>query len=398
MRPRDPNQSHRAISPLELLTDLCFVVAVAQAALGLHHAVSENHVGQGVQGFAMAFFAIWWAWLNFTWFASAYDNDDVIYRLLTIVQIFGSLVLAAGITEMFDGDFKLGVIGYLIMRFALVLQWLRAARHDRQRRVTCLRYAVGIVIIQVGWTMLLVFFDTMPVPLFVLLVVGELLVPIFAERAGETPWHPYHIAERYGLFYIIVLGETILSSTTAISQAFNDDQTATRGVFQVVVAGLLIVFSVWWIYFARSSGDLLARIKEAGSAGDYMWGFGHYFIFAAAAAIGAGLAARVDYWTHHSEVPGWVSAAAVTAPTAVLLTALWLISLRQHDPSARTIVPFGAAVVLILLSTVTPWPEILAGLVCACLVAVEVRVAGFAGPAGLASPATPASPASPADR
>ena len=31
-------------------------------------------------------------WMNFTWFASAYDTDDVLYRLLTFVQIAGVLV------------------------------------------------------------------------------------------------------------------------------------------------------------------------------------------------------------------------------------------------------------------------------------------------------------------
>jgi len=71
----------------------------------------------------MAFFAIFWAWLNFTWFGSDYDNDGVLYRLLTILQIVGSLVLAAGIPKMFDGSFVLGVSGYIIMRIALVTQW-----------------------------------------------------------------------------------------------------------------------------------------------------------------------------------------------------------------------------------------------------------------------------------
>ena len=49
----------------------------------------------------MVFFAIWWAWMNFTWFASAYDNDDVPYRLLTFVQIAGVLILAAGVAAAF---------------------------------------------------------------------------------------------------------------------------------------------------------------------------------------------------------------------------------------------------------------------------------------------------------
>ena len=53
------------------------VVAVSQAAASLHHGLVTEHPGHYVLGFALAFFAIWWAWLNFTWFGSAYDNDDV---------------------------------------------------------------------------------------------------------------------------------------------------------------------------------------------------------------------------------------------------------------------------------------------------------------------------------
>ncbi len=80
---RDPREEHRASTPLELLFDLCFVVAVAQAAVQLAHGIEENHTGPAVVGFVAVFFAIWWAWMNFTWFASAYDTDDVPYRVLT---------------------------------------------------------------------------------------------------------------------------------------------------------------------------------------------------------------------------------------------------------------------------------------------------------------------------
>ena len=86
MRARSPHEPHRAATPLELLFDLVFVVAIAQAASGLHHAISEAHALQGLFGYLMVFFAIWWAWMNFTWFASAYDSDDVPYRLAVFVQ------------------------------------------------------------------------------------------------------------------------------------------------------------------------------------------------------------------------------------------------------------------------------------------------------------------------
>lgn len=379
LRPRDPAEPHRAASPLELLTDLCFVVAIAQAAAELHHHISDHHAIEGLIGFLLAFFAIFLTWLNFTWFASAYDNDDAIYRLLTILQILGSLVLAAGIPGIFDGHLLLGVTGYVIMRIALVAQWLRAAYHDRERRKTCLRYAVGIVIVQFCWIAFVPITAAAPVatvPLFVLLAIFEIAVPWFAERAGQTPWHPHHIAERYGLFFIIVLGETVLSSTLAIQGALVDDQIWTSAVLIVVGSGVLIVFSAWWLYFSRSAAHTLRRAERPGQSFEFVWGFGHYLIFGSAAAVGAGLAARVDYWSgseHHGSALS--TGLAVTIPVAVLLIMLWLIHLRHHDASVRTWGPFFGAAALILAGTATPVPELVAGIVIAVLVAVEIRVA-----------------------
>ena len=116
LSPRDPHEDHRTATPLELFADLCYVVAVAQAGLTLHHEIVEGHAAHGLVYFAMAFFAIFWAWLNFAWFNSAYDPDDTIHRLLTLLQILGSLVLAAGIPRFFEADFTLGVVGYVVMR------------------------------------------------------------------------------------------------------------------------------------------------------------------------------------------------------------------------------------------------------------------------------------------
>src|SRR4051812_46304676 len=102
MRARPADEAHRVATPLELFFDLCFVVAVAQVGISLHHDVSAGHVLHGVESFGREFFAIWWAWMNFTWFASAYDTDDDVYRITTLVQIAGALVLAAGVQTAFD--------------------------------------------------------------------------------------------------------------------------------------------------------------------------------------------------------------------------------------------------------------------------------------------------------
>ena len=117
----------------------------AQAGSRLSSELGLSHFQTGIVGFLMVFFGIWWAWVNFTWFASAYDVDDLPYRLLTFVQIVGVLILAAGVSSAFDhADFATITVGYVIMRIAMVGQWLRAASGDPAGRPVCLRYAAGI--------------------------------------------------------------------------------------------------------------------------------------------------------------------------------------------------------------------------------------------------------------
>ncbi|MET1062460.1 MAG: low temperature requirement protein A, partial [Aeromicrobium sp.] len=197
-------------------------------------------------------------------------------------------------------------------------------------------------------------------------------VPLVAELAGTTPWHPHHIAERYGLFFIIVLGETILSVTLALQVAFDEDDPPVE-LWYVVVGGVLITFCSWWLYFSRDNAAILT-----GNDVGYVWGFGHYLIFGSAAAIGAGLAARIAYYGHHAEVSDLVSRAFVTGPSAVALIALWVVSIRLHDSSLRTLGPFLGAVLTIVAATFVPVSELWTGLVLAALLVVELRLT--AGP------------------
>lgn len=224
MTARGRDEAHRVASPLELLFDLCFVVAIAQAGAELVHAVAEGHAGQGILDYAMIFFAIWWAWMNFSWFASAYDNDDVLYRVVTLVQIAGVLVLAAGVSKAFeDHDFLVVWLGYAIMRFAMIAQWLRVARStEGTERTMALRYAGGVLLCQIGWLGLLFAPEAGRPWVFLVVAVAELCVPLFAEKDFTTSWHPHHIAERYGLFTIIVLGETIAAATVAVKSAVDE--------------------------------------------------------------------------------------------------------------------------------------------------------------------------------
>jgi low temperature requirement protein LtrA len=364
---RPTDEEHRSATVLELFFDLCFVVAVAQAASALHHEVAADHVGDGVVGYAMVFFAIWWAWMNFTWFASAYDTDDVAYRLTTLVQIAGALILAAGVPDAMDGsDFAVITFGYVVMRLAMVTQWLRAAAADPPHRHSSLRFAAGIALVQLGWVLRLLLPEGLGMASFLVLAAAELVVPILAERAAPTTWHPQHIAERYGLFTLIVLGECVLASTLAIQSALAED-AALADLATTAAGGLLTVCGMWWLYFAKEASELLTSLRAG-----IIWGYGHYLIFASAAAVGAGLAVNVDHLTHHAAIGPRGAAGAFTIPVALFLVAVWALHVRPHHLGRWHGALVPAAAVLVVASTLTPEPVLVTGLVVAAMVAVTL--------------------------
>ncbi|MET7438447.1 low temperature requirement protein A [Streptomyces sp. NPDC004082] len=371
MTARGRDEAHRVATPLELFFDLCFVVAVAQAGAQLVHAVAEGHAGEGILNYAMIFFAIWWAWMNFSWFASAYDNDDVLYRVVTLIQIAGALVLAAGVSQAFtDHDFLLVWLGYAIIRCAMITQWLRAARGcEGRERTTALRYAGGVLLCQIGWLGLL----SLPEParpwLFLVMAIAEMAVPLYAEKDTATPWHPRHISERYGLFTIIVLGETIAAATVAVKSAV-DEHEALGELLPIAVGGLLVVFAAWWIYFAVPIHGHLRTSVQA-----FVWGYGHYLILASAAAIGAGVEVAVEQAVGQAHISTLAGSAAVTLPTALFFLTVWALHARYFKVGVAQQLVLPTSALLIILSTfLGDWAVLAAGIVGAATVAAGVAL------------------------
>ncbi len=351
MAPRDIDEQHRASTPLEFLFDLCFVVAVSQAADQLSDALSVGHFHTGIVGYLMVFFAIWWAWVNFTWFASAYDVDDLLYRLLTFVQIVGVLILAAGVDSAFvGGNFATITVGFVVMRVAMVAQWLRVASSDPAGRPSALRYAVGISILQVGWVARLFLPQEAGLVGFYVLAVGEMLVPAWAERAQGgrgTTWHPGHISERYGLFTLIVLGECVAAATLAIHAA-SSSHGVSAGLVAVAAGAVLLVFSIWWWYFENPAEEGLRMSRSVA----FVWGYGHYFVLGSVAALGAGLelAAAGSHGSTGRTAADTTAGLAVGVPVAVYLVVTVVLQDRLgRQPPGRTAIVTAAAALVVLV-------------------------------------------------
>ena len=354
---RPIDEPHRTSSQLELLFDLTFVVAIAGVTAQLAHDVAAGHAGAAIVPFLQVIFAIWWAWMNFTWFASSFDTDDVPYRLLTLLQMAGVLVLAAGVPRaVTDGDLRLVTVGYLVMRVGLVALWLRAASEDPASRATARRYALGITVAEIGWISRLVLDEAglLPTvtarPIFLLLVLLELAVPPWAERRRPTTWHPHHIAERYGLFTIILLGEGVLAASLAVDGALTSGGVDASFV-TVATAGLVLVFALWWLYFLQPCADGLVAHRE----GSYRWGYGHFGIFASLAALGGGLEVAVEHAVGETSASALVVSYAVAIPVATFLGFLWFVNDAVASTVAvRPVITATAVVVTLLVPLLAP--------------------------------------------
>jgi low temperature requirement protein LtrA len=321
MTGRSAQEAHRTATPLELFFDLTFVIAFSASASEFAHAVMTGHLGSGLVGFAFSMFAVIWAWINFTWFASAYDTDDWLFRLTTMVQMVGVLILAMGIQPLFASiehgeplDNGVIVLGYVVMRVAMVFQWLRAATQDPARRESCLVYVKTIALAQVGWVVL-IFLHTPLVTTFLLMVplyVIEMLGPWLAEhRGGGTPWHAHHVAERHGLLAIIALGECLIGTIAALFALVEKGWTLDVAV--TGLAGTGLAFGMWWLYFTIPSAQVLHRRRELG----FRWGYGHILTFASIAATGAGLHVAAYYLGHEAKIGPVAVVAATAVPVAV---------------------------------------------------------------------------------
>jgi low temperature requirement protein LtrA len=340
MAGRDPHEADRVATPLELLFDLTFVVSFGLAASQFAHRLAEGHYAAALIGFGFASFSICWAWVNFSWFASAYDIDDWIFRLVTMVQMIGVLVLAIGLPRMFESiehgdhlDNSVMVLGYVIMRVAMVFQWLRAARQDPARHRACLTYAIAISIAQVGWVALIFLDFSLGVSLILScsLVLIELAGPVIAEhRDGGTPWHAHHIVERHGLFAIIALGEGVVGTLATLS-AVVEEQGWTLDAALVCFAGIGLTFGMWWVYYMLPSAQILHAHRNRA----FVWGYGQVVIVTSIVATGAGLHVAAYFLEHKAHIGAPATVLSVAIPVGIFLGsiyALYTYLVGRFDP------------------------------------------------------------------
>ena len=343
LKVRNIDEKNRTATPLELFYDLIFVVAIAHVAAAFQHDYADNHISHGVISFFMVFLAIWWAWNQYTWFASSFDNNSVRFRLATLWQMVGALVIAAGVDNAFDSDFTVVIIGYVVIRSSAVWLWFKVASDIPKFKITGRRYAVGILLCQGGW--ITQSFFEFSYFIFAALWLAEFIVPYYAESHTQTHFHSEHIEERFGLLTIIVLGESVLASTNSFSTLI---EHFSYDVLFVSIGCLFTLFGIWWLYFNNSVEHELRNKNIA-----FQWGYGHYIIFSSAAAIGALVSVNIDVLTDHASIELSVANFGFSVAVALYLFGLWFcqekIAAKNKLESSLMLVVASGVIILGLL-------------------------------------------------
>lgn len=253
---------------LELFYDLVFVVAVSELS---HLLYAEITMG-AVVGFSALFIPVWWAWIGATFYATRFDSDDPGHRILTLVEMAAVAALAVNIPEGLGHTSAGFALSYVSIRMLLVVKYYRAGRHVSVARKLTTRFARGFALAAILWGASAL----VPVPwrfaLWGLALAIDIATPLFAGRLhAELAPHASHLPERFGLFTIIVLGESVAAVVRGVSGDAWSIASATSACMALVVA-----FCLWWLYFTRLDGGAIQRAREGGLTGRYqIWLYAH---------------------------------------------------------------------------------------------------------------------------
>ena len=253
LRREECEEGERSATWLELFFDLIFVVAIAQLA----HNFNENYIFIGLLKLTILFIPVWWCWIGATFYDTRFDNDGLVDRLITLVQMAIAATIAANIHHGLDSSSVGFALSYVAFRGVLICQYIHAEYHVPEARPLTTWFAVGFSMSIVFW--LTSIFVDLPWR-FVLWSLGlaiDFATPLTAgNRVAKVPPNMAHTTERIGLFTIIVLGESIVAVVGGVSQRQWNPMSVA-----IALLGLSIAFSFWWMYFDTVDESLDAMKK-----------------------------------------------------------------------------------------------------------------------------------------
>jgi low temperature requirement protein LtrA len=332
------------VTSLELFFDLVYVLAVTQCTALMAHDPSWSGILEGLAVLAV----LWWSWGGFAWLTSVVDPEEGSVRLLMFGAMAAALVASLCVPEAF-GDLGLTfAVSYGVLRAAHLGLFVIASRGESLMRRSIAGLAVGTTI-GVGLLVTASFADgwvqgTLWAAAILLDVAGPFVF-------GAEGWQivPEHFTERFGLFVIIALGESVVA--IGVGTAAGVD----AGVIVAAVVGVAIAAALWWMYFdvvAIVAADRLAELppgRERNELARDAWAYLHYPMIAGIVLLALGLKTTI---AHVDEPLATVPATALVGGAALYLLAHVAFRLRvMRTLNVQRLVTAGLLVALVPVAT-----------------------------------------------
>ncbi len=272
----------KKVTWLELFYDLLFVAAVSKATHVLLHVEHGSIAMEHLAKFVLIFIPIWWAWVGQSVYNNRYGQDTTTHRIFMILELFFVLIMTASLDADFDANFAPFLIGYIGLRGLTAIQYLVSARREKHHRQETARFFgtyfwLGIII-----SCCSIFFDSSL--RYVILYAGiavDILVPLIGRKnLVKTPIHIAHLLERFALFTLILLGESVVSMLSVLK---SDKFTPSSIGFAALT--LVLVIAIWWQYFENVEKRIDKTKQTAGQTIIY----GHLFIYFSLSMIAASI-------------------------------------------------------------------------------------------------------------
>jgi low temperature requirement protein LtrA len=324
----DAGAGERRVTWIELFFDLVFVAAVAQVSGPLAHDFSFDGLGR----YAFLLFVIWWAWSGHAVHATRFGTDDMLQRALTLLQMIGVIFMAANAEQGLDSVSSAGfAAAYAITRLILVVQYVRAGAIVRARVLTSI-YAKGFGAAACLWLLSAFVEPPMRYGLWTAALIVEVSTATQASRyVAALPPHATHLPERFGLFTMILLGESIIAIMKGI-QAQPDWSPTAAGV---ALGGIGFTFLVWWMYFeyAGAASDRAVRTTHDRRAYE-VWTYAHVPLYLGMVLSAVGVEHLIKQGTsiHLTPEEAWLLGGAL----GVVLAALRVLRAVRTELAAVT--------------------------------------------------------------
>ena len=363
--------AERVVTPLELFFDLVYVFAIGQLS---HHLLEHVDLRTGAETAIMTL-AVFYAWYMVAWGANWLDPDRPPVRLLLVGLMFASLLMSAAIPDAFDGRAWLFVTGYLLIQIGRSLFLIIALRGRALggHFVNDLVWELGAGALWVAgaiadadarlvlWGLAVAATYTGVASLHWLPGRGRAIDLAHTEIAGG------HLIERFRLFFIIVLGETVLVT----GNAFTNEPFELERLLTLVIAFTGTV-ALWWCYFQRIERIGFEAAETADDAGAIGWEGTWTLTLIVIALIGIAVGDELAIAHPDDEPTLGFTILAFGGPALFLLAqTLFLRDVLGHVPRSRLL---GLAA-LALLALATASLTLIVGIAASTAVLVAVAVA-----------------------